>query len=594
MRKFAKIIAFLLCAAIFLTACTGNTVDPKETTGIQTPTGDSTPVEPGVIYDKGGLDETNTPVLMLRVNENYWKYVDLTPYLGQDNVWVVADIDMKQLVDGINQIAVHSNAFNYGNRTDKSLDIYYSACAEGAFDTFMSTDLMNTWELLPDRYANIVLELQNSQSGEWEKFSYQSLFTQDDSVVIGSFVPNDSIYNVCRNITVDSLEGYSAARVSVNMHVGAELLQEPQPDEPDEVDPGNPLDETTKVLKVKLNGAVPERVDLVPYLGQDSVWVTVPLRVEKLRVGNNHVVVDSNVINSADFSPGSVDLYFTHSTKGDSALSQDGMVYWEGISDRVVNMDLQLHDAATGQWISVTNDEFAMDTHTVVGVFNAGTYQTSFNMRRTFMIESLEGIDDVQVLIQLHVGANINDVEDEQKPDTEDPMDHTVPVLKANLNGSTYTRLDLTSYLGQDDAWVTLPLDISVLRAGVNRVIVDSNVDNTGNYCDNSVDLYFTPGGKGDSSISTDGKVTFVDYSDRVCNMYLELHNKTTGEWEKFGFQDDFVNTSEHTVIGHFSVTGFNYPFNMRRTFRLDKIDQYDEVRVCINVHVGSDLTLMD
>ncbi len=593
MKKCARILALLLCAAVFLTACAQNTVDPKGTAEAPAPTEDQ-PQEPGVIYDKGGLDETATPVLMLRVNENYWKYVDLTPYLGQDNVWVTADIDMSRLTEGINQIAVHSNAFNYGNRTDKSLDIYYSACAEGAFDTFLSTDLMNTWELLPDRYANIVLELQNSQTGKWEKFFYQPLFTQDDSVVIGSFVPNDSIYNVCRNITVNSLEGYGAARVSVNMQVGTDLLLEPQPEEPDEVDPGHPLDESTKVLKVKLNGAVPERVDLVPYLGQDSIWVTVPLRPEKLRVGNNHVVIDSNVMNSADFSPGSVDVYFTLSTKGDSALSTDGMVYWEDIGDRVVNMDLQVHDTATGQWTSVGDDQFAMDTHTVIGAFNAGTYQTSFHMRRTFVLDSLEGIDDVRVLIQLHVGANICDVEDVQQPDREDPMDHTVPVLKANLNGSPYARLDLTPYLGQDDAWVTLPLDISVLRTGVNRVIVDSNVDNTGNYCDNSVDLYFTPGGQGDSSVSTDGKVTFVDYSDRVCNMYLELHNKTTGEWEKFGFRDDFTNTSEHTVIGHFSVTDFNYPFHMRRSFRLDQTDLYDDVRVCIHVHVGSDLALMD
>lgn len=593
MKSFVKRLSILLSCILLLTACVGNTPASTDPSDNSKPT-ENQPVQPGIVYDKGDLDETSTPILMVRVNENYWKYIDLTPYLGQDNVWITSEIDMKYLAAGINQIAIHSNVFNYGNRTEKSLDIYYSSCAEGAFDTFLSTDLMNTWELLPDRYANIVLELKNGQTGEWEKFSYQSLITQDETVVIGSFVPNESIYNVCRNITVDSLEGYSAARVSVNMHVGTDLLQEPEPEEPDEEDPGHPLDESTKVLKVKLNGAVPERFDLVPYLGEDSVWVTVPLRFEKLKVGNNHVVIDSNVFNSADFCPGSVDVYFTSSSKGDSAVSQDGMVFWESISDRVVNMDLQLHDVATGEWRSVTDDTFAMDTHTVIGAFNAGTYQTSFNMRRTFMIDSLEGFDDVRVRIQLHVGANINDVQDVQKPDTEDPLDKTVPVLKANLNGSTYARLDLTPYLGQDDVWVTMPLDISVLRNGVNRVIVDSNVDNTGNYCDNSVDLYFTPGGKGDSSVSTDGKNSFVDFSDRVCNMYLELHNKATGEWEKFGFQDDFTNTGEHTVIGHFSVTGFNYPFNMRRAFRLEQIDKYDDVRVCINIHVGSELTLMN
>lgn len=592
MKTISRILACVLCCLMILTACSGKTETPTDGTGASDPSG-SQPAQSGIVYDKDGLDEKTTPVLMVRVNETYWKYIDLTPYLGQDNVWVRTDIDMQYLTDGINQIAVHSNAFNYGNRTDKSLDIYYSLCMDGAFDTFLSTDLMNTWELLADRYANIVLELKNKTTGEWETISYQPLFTQDESVVIGSFVPNDSLYNVCRNLTVESLAQYDAARVAVNMHVGTDLMQEPEPEEPDETDPGSPLDETTKVLKVKLNGAAPERYDLVPHLGEENIWVTVPLRFEKLKIGNNQIVIDSNVFNSADYCPGSVDVYFTLSSKGDSAVSQDGMVYWEQISDRVVNMDLQLHDAATGEWVSVTDDTYAQDTHTVIGVFNAGTYQTSFNMRRTFMLDSLAGFDDVRVRINLHVGSKINEEPDIQQPDVADPMDTIVPVLKANLNGSVYSRLDLTPYLGENDVWVTLPLDFSVMRSGVNRVILDSNVDNTGNFCDNSVDLYFTPGGKGDSAVSTDGRNTFVDFNDRVCNMYLELHNKTTGNWEKVGFQNDFTTTGEHTVIGYFSPSGFGYPFHMRRAFQIGNLEDYDDVRVCVNIHVGSDLALL-
>ena len=31
----------------------------------------------------------------------------------------------------------------------------------------------------------------------------------------------------------------------------------------------------------------------------------------------------------------------------------------------------------------------------------------------------------------------------------------------------------------------------------------------------------------------------------------------------------------------------------MRRTFRIENLENYDDVRVCVNIHVGSELTLL-
>lgn len=134
----------------------------------------------------------------------------------------------------------------------------------------------------------------------------------------------------------------------MNLHVGSDLMQEPEPEAPDEEDPGDPLDDVAPVLKVKLNNTIWARLDLTNYAGKDDVWVTVPLNFEKMKAGNNRITVDSNVYNTADFSSHSVDLYFTSSIKGDSAVSSDGMVYWEPISDRVCNIALELRDRETG------------------------------------------------------------------------------------------------------------------------------------------------------------------------------------------------------------------------------------------------------
>ena len=597
-RVWGILLSAALCLGI-LSGC-NKPADPSSSTMEELSSTASTE-DSGVVYDKGDMDETTTPVLKIRVNETYWKYVDLTEYLGQDNAWIRTDIDMKYLTQGINQIALNSNTYSYGNKTEKSLDIYYSLCSGDAFDTFISEDVMNTWDVLSDRYANITLELQNA-AGEWETISYNSLITQDDSVVVGTlgalglkryefkmkkFV-NSMIF--IPNLTVESLEGYTAARVAVNLHVGSDLMQEPEPEAPDEEDPGDPLDDVAPVLKVKLNNTIWARLDLTNYAGKDDVWVTVPLNFEKMKAGNNRITVDSNVYNTADFSSHSADLYFTSSIKGDSAVSSDGMVYWEPISDRVCNIALELRDRETGEWIRPEEETFGTDTHTVIGTFNGGDYQTTYNMRRTFFVDSLDQYDDVRAAIHLHVGKNVAEKEDVQEPDVPSPLDTTVPVLKLNVNGSAYERVDLTPVLGQENTWVTVPVDFAKLRTGLNRIIVDSNVDNVSNFSDNSLDLYFTDSTKGDSAVSTDGMVNWMDIDNRVCNISLELRNASSGNWEKVTKEE--FNTFEHTVIGQFSANAWMEQYNMRRSFQIDNLERYNEARVLVNLHVGSDLKL--
>ena len=177
-----------------------------------------------------------------------------------------------------------------------------------------------------------------------------------------------------------------------------------------------------------------------------------------------------------------------------------------------------------------------------------------------------------------------------QEPDVPSPLDTTVPVLKLNVNGSAYERVDLTPVLGQENTWVTVPVDFAKLRTGLNRIIVDSNVDNVSNFSDNSLDLYFTDSTKGDSAVSTDGMVNWMDIDNRVCNISLELRNASSGNWEKVTKEE--FNTFEHTVIGQFSANAWMEQYNMRRSFQIDNLERYNEARVLVNLHVGSDLKL--
>lgn len=357
-------------------------------------------------------DFTGKPTLQLRVNELHWLTVDLTPYLGSEWSWVSFDVPVEYLIDGFNQFAIYSNAYNHANLSDRSVDLFFTF-TELATDSFVSSDMMNTWEPFTDRFANITLDLYDG--AEWKSFPGDMQFRLDENMVLGIYTQNNSIYSVCRNIELHELENYTQATVSALVHVGTNLLEEPEPEPIDEGDGTSELDSTVPVLKVKLNGAPAERLDLTPYLGQNSVWVTVPLDAAKLRSGTNRITLDSNVDNTANFADTSVDIYFTASRNSeDTELSTDGRLSWMKIEDhRYANIYLELHDPATDTWVRFPDDERYRDTneHTVIGRFSANDWLEQYNFRRGFVLETPEQYDGVRAVIQLHVGSDLKIVE---------------------------------------------------------------------------------------------------------------------------------------------------------------------------------------
>ncbi len=391
-----RIVACLLAVCLMLSGCAG-----KQQTD-----------EAGDGSKKGNSEEINlsvTPALQLRVNEKSWITEDLTPYLGNDYTWVSFPVEISDLVEGYNQLAVHSNCYSHGNLNDKTLDIFYTSTAAG-MDTSFSQDMMTSWEMFYDRYANIILELYDGEN--WTVFPEGEEYRLDDNMVIGIYTGNNSIYNICRNIQLGSLEGYKKARVSVLVHVGTTLMEAPEPEPIDEGAGVSELDSQVPVLKVKLNGAVFERLDLTPYLGSDKVWVDVPLDVGKLRSGTNFVTVDSNVDNTENYSDQSVDLYFTPGRGDtDSQMSKDRRIQWITFEDRrYANIRLQLHNSRTGQWETFPRDTKYKDNseHCVIGMFRAGEMTEYYNIRRGILIEDIAAYDEVKAQIELHVGGELS------------------------------------------------------------------------------------------------------------------------------------------------------------------------------------------
>ena len=394
-RLLLFVLALALCLSFAACGTQGNAPSEQPTQ----------PTEPAE-------DFTGKPTLQLRVNELNWVTVDLTPYLGKEWTWVSFDVPVAYLIDGINQFALYSNAYNHGNLTDKSVDLFFTR-TELSTDSFVSSDMMNTWEPFTDRFANVTIELYDGS--EWTSYPGDMEYKLDENMVLGIYTQNNAIYSVCRNIELHDLEACTQATVSVLVHVGTNLLEEPEPEPVDEGDGVSELDSTVPVLKVKLNGAPAERLDLTPYLGENSAWVTVPLDAAKLRNGTNRITLDSNVDNTANFADTSLDVYFTASRSGeDTELSTDGRLSWMKIEDhRYANIYLELHDAQKDEWVSFPETEVYRDTneHTVIGRFSANEWMEQYNFRRAFVLEDVSQYDGVRACIQLHVGSDLKIVE---------------------------------------------------------------------------------------------------------------------------------------------------------------------------------------
>ena len=172
--------------------------------------------------------------LKLRVRVNgQWFETALQPYKGQKAVWVPVEIDLGALKAGEeNYFHISSTALNYGSHSANSVDLYYSN-ANTELNSFLCADEYcdNGWVRYNDRNFNIRLELFNGS--EWIVAAPGEESYYDGSVPIGYKGDENDWSNAARNMVIGSLEGYSAARIVVQLHVGSSIagLDDPVPGE---------------------------------------------------------------------------------------------------------------------------------------------------------------------------------------------------------------------------------------------------------------------------------------------------------------------------------------------------------------------------
>ena len=166
--------------------------------------------------------DSDKAAVRVRVNGS-WYGSYLEDYRGQTSVWVPVNLDISKLnANTVNYFNFSSNVINQGNYTDSSVDLFATkatqdlnsfACAHQYCDSQFTQ--------YTDRNINVRLELFNGS--EWVAAAPQEDTYYDFHEVLGLSGNDTQWHNTARNLAVGSLDGYTAARMMVQLHVGSKL-----------------------------------------------------------------------------------------------------------------------------------------------------------------------------------------------------------------------------------------------------------------------------------------------------------------------------------------------------------------------------------
>lgn len=208
MKRFLSV--FLAVAMVAGLLCTGALAEDDHK---------RKPDAPGAAASDKGSDKA---AVRVRVNGS-WYGSYLEDYRGQTSVWVPVNLDISKLnANTVNYFSFSSNVINQGSYTDSSVDLFATkatqdlnsfACAHQYCDSQFTQ--------YTDRNINVRLELFNGS--EWVTAAPQEDTYYDFHEVLGLSGDDTQWHNAARNLAVGSLDGYTAARMMVQLHVGSKL-----------------------------------------------------------------------------------------------------------------------------------------------------------------------------------------------------------------------------------------------------------------------------------------------------------------------------------------------------------------------------------
>lgn len=175
--------------------------------------------------------------------------------------------------------------------------------------------------------------------------------------------------------------------------------------------------------------------------------------------------------------------------------------------------------------------------------------------------------------------------------DNHADISHHIPVVAVRVNGEWFAA-DLTQYRGQDNVWVDIPINAAKLNGGAeNYFSLRTNVDNTGDFCDGSADVYAASvSAYNGSFLCSDPWCDngYTAYNDRSVNIKVQVF--VNGEWKTLS-EDASYAADHHTVLGQFQGGDW---YNAARNIVLPAFEGASKARILVNMHVGKDIVPLE
>ena len=166
--------------------------------------------------------DSDKAAIRVRVNGS-WYGTYVQDYKGQTSVWVAVNLDISKLnANTVNYFNFSSNVINQGDYTDSSVDLFASKAAENLNSFACAHQYCDSqFTQYTDRNINVRLELFDGSG--WVTATPQEETYYDFHEVLGLSNNDNQWHNAARNLPVGSLDGYTAARMMVQLHVGSKL-----------------------------------------------------------------------------------------------------------------------------------------------------------------------------------------------------------------------------------------------------------------------------------------------------------------------------------------------------------------------------------
>ncbi|HPT78107.1 MAG TPA: hypothetical protein PK830_03265 [Candidatus Atribacteria bacterium] len=335
---------------------------------------------------------------------------------------------------------------------------------------------------------------------------------------------------------------------------------------------------TTPVVRVQVNGGDWLLSGDLRELGNPgNDWIGVPIDLALLKTGLNTFYVDTNVDNGAVKLVCSALRNVAEGERGTSWFTDNGGASWYDISDqKVVNVILRLWK--NDNWVNI-NSAYDEGQAGVLGLGTIGSNVYGAGRSLNVSASDLEGAESAELLVNVHIPDGVDSLQLDPK------AGQTAPILVSTVNGKKkYT--DLTSKMGSVNTWVYVPVSISTLRTGINEITIDSNVTST-DYFPNQLKILLSPRqNANDSFVSDDNMNSWMDYTDKIVNICLELYDGS--KWVAVPSGEDYSYIYDIAVVIGKYMNNTTWAF--KRLITIDSLTGYTDARLAVNVNVGSRL----